>query len=60
MDNANVAGQISGGPKPLCTKFLIQSVLDVLPDPSKLHTWGLADTPYCKLCQRKEYPKLLP
>ncbi|XP_070689483.1 uncharacterized protein [Pempheris klunzingeri] len=31
--------------EPLRTKFLIQSVYDVLPSPANLHTWGLADTP---------------
>ena len=39
--------------EPLRTKFLIQSVYDVLPSPANLHTWGLADTPDCKLCQRR-------
>ncbi|XP_028316518.1 uncharacterized protein LOC114471795 isoform X5 [Gouania willdenowi] len=39
--------------EPLRTKFLIQSVYDVLPSLANLHTWGLADTPECKLCQRR-------
>lgn len=39
--------------EPLRTKFLIQSVYDVLPSPANLHTWGLADTPECKLCLRR-------
>ncbi|XP_061896833.1 uncharacterized protein LOC133645919 [Entelurus aequoreus] len=39
--------------EPLRTKFLIQSVYDVLPCPANLHIWGLADTPECKLCQRR-------
>lgn len=30
--------------EPLWTKFLIQSVYDVLPSPANLHTWGLANT----------------
>ncbi|KAK7913726.1 hypothetical protein WMY93_013937 [Mugilogobius chulae] len=33
-------------------KFLIQSVYDVLPTPSNLFRWGLADTPQCPLCQK--------
>ncbi|XP_077372334.1 uncharacterized protein LOC144033646 [Festucalex cinctus] len=33
-------------------KFLIQSVYDVLPSPSNLHHWGLAENPLCPLCQR--------
>lgn len=33
-------------------KFLVQSVYDVLPSPSNLFRWGLADTPLCPLCQR--------
>ncbi|XP_075315189.1 uncharacterized protein LOC142375145 [Odontesthes bonariensis] len=33
-------------------KFLIQSVYDVLPSPSNLHRWGLAENPLCPLCQR--------
>lgn len=31
-------------------KFLMCSVYDVLPTPSNLHTWGLAESPNCKLC----------
>ncbi|XP_061589349.1 uncharacterized protein LOC133454644 [Cololabis saira] len=33
-------------------KFLIQSVYDVLPSPSNLFRWGLAENPLCPLCQR--------
>ncbi|XP_063050108.1 uncharacterized protein LOC134444859 [Engraulis encrasicolus] len=33
-------------------KFLIQSVYDVLPSPSNLHRWGLAENPLCPLCQK--------
>ncbi|XP_049897834.1 uncharacterized protein LOC126388657 [Epinephelus moara] len=32
-------------------KFLIQSVYDVLPSPSNLLRWGLAENPLCPLCQ---------
>lgn len=39
--------------EPLRIKFLVQSVYDVLPSPANLHTWGLADTPECKLCQKR-------
>ena len=35
-------------------KFLIQAVYDVLPCPSNLHTWGLAETPACPLCSKRE------
>lgn len=35
--------------KPARIKFLIQSVYDVLPSPSKLHYWGLAETTGCPL-----------
>lgn len=34
-------------------KFLIQAVYDVLPSPSNLHTWGIADTPACPLCSKR-------
>ena len=34
-------------------KFLIQEVYDVLPSPSNLHTWGLAETPACPLCSKR-------
>lgn len=34
-------------------RFLVQAVYDVLPSPSNLHRWGLADTPLSPLCQRK-------
>ncbi|KAK0136623.1 hypothetical protein N1851_027196 [Merluccius polli] len=33
-------------------KFLLCSVYDVLPTPSNLHTWGLAESPSCTLCVR--------
>ena len=33
-------------------KFLLCSVYDVLPTPSNLHTWGLVESPSCKLCGR--------
>lgn len=36
--------------EPVRLKFLIQSVYDVLPSPSNLYTWGLAETPTCPLC----------
>ena len=36
--------------EPARLKFLIQSVYDVLPSPSNLHCWGLAETPACPLC----------
>ena len=36
--------------KPARLKFLIQSVYDVLPSPSKLHCWGLAEASACHLC----------
>ena len=39
--------------EPLRIKFLVQFVYDVLPSPANLHTWGLADTPECKLCQKR-------
>lgn len=31
-------------------KFLLSSVYDVLPTPSNLHIWGLAESPGCTLC----------
>ena len=31
----------------------MQSVYDVLPSPSNLFCWGLAETPACPLCQRR-------
>ena len=34
-------------------KFLIQAVHDVLPSPSNLHTWGIAETPACPLCSKR-------
>ncbi|XP_062283087.1 uncharacterized protein LOC133987658 [Scomber scombrus] len=34
-------------------KFLIQAVYDVLPSPSNLHTWGIAETPACPLCSKR-------
>ncbi|KAI4872262.1 hypothetical protein NFI96_007403 [Prochilodus magdalenae] len=33
--------------------FMVQSVYDVLPSPSNLFCWGLAETPACPLCQRR-------
>ncbi|XP_067296477.1 uncharacterized protein [Pseudorasbora parva] len=39
--------------EPFRIKFLVQSVYDVLPSPANLHTWGLVDTPECKLCQKR-------
>ena len=33
-------------------KFLLCSVYDVLPTPSNLHTWGMVESPSCKLCGR--------
>ncbi|XP_028310814.1 uncharacterized protein LOC114468234 [Gouania willdenowi] len=35
-------------------KFLIQAVYDVLPSPSNLHTWGVAETSACSLCSKRE------
>ncbi|KAI4871604.1 hypothetical protein NFI96_026152, partial [Prochilodus magdalenae] len=34
-------------------KFMVQSVYDVLPSPSNLFCWCLAETPACPLCQRR-------
>ncbi|XP_063054019.1 uncharacterized protein LOC134448252 [Engraulis encrasicolus] len=34
-------------------KFLVQAVYDVLPSPSNLHTWGLAESPACPLCSKR-------
>ena len=39
--------------EPQRIKFLIQAVYDVLPSPSNLHTWGLAETPACPLCSKR-------
>ncbi|KAK0152038.1 hypothetical protein N1851_006609 [Merluccius polli] len=39
--------------EPLRIKFFVQSIYDVLPSPANLHTWGLEDTPECKLCQKR-------
>ena len=39
--------------EPSRVKFLVQSVYDVLPSLANLHTWGLVDTPECKLCQKR-------
>ncbi|XP_076844394.1 uncharacterized protein LOC143489330 [Brachyhypopomus gauderio] len=39
--------------EPLHIKFLIQSVYDVLPSPTNLKCWGLADTAACQLCQKR-------
>jgi len=32
--------------------FLLKSVYDVLPSPTNLKTWGLSESPVCKLCGR--------
>ena len=34
-------------------KFLIQAVYDVLPSPSNLPTWGLAEPPACPVCSKR-------
>ena len=34
-------------------KFFIQAVYDVLPSPSNLHTWGIAENPACPLCSKR-------
>ncbi|XP_063056077.1 uncharacterized protein LOC134450154 [Engraulis encrasicolus] len=34
-------------------KFLIQAVYDVLPSPSNLQAWGLAESPACPLCSKR-------
>ncbi|XP_061101211.1 uncharacterized protein LOC133130563 [Conger conger] len=39
--------------EPQRIKFLIQAVYDVLPSPSNLHTWGLAETSACPLCSKR-------
>lgn len=39
--------------EPQRIKFLIQAVYDVLPSPSNLHTWGIAETPACPLCSKR-------
>ncbi|XP_029943214.1 uncharacterized protein LOC115385372 [Salarias fasciatus] len=39
--------------EPQHIKFLIQSVYDVLPSPTNLQRWGLANTAACQLCQRR-------
>lgn len=39
--------------EPHCIKFLLQTVFDVLPSPSNLNCWRLAETPACPLCQGK-------
>jgi hypothetical protein len=33
-------------------RFLLRAVYDVLPSPTNLFTWGLAQDPSCKLCQK--------
>lgn len=38
---------------PYKLKFLISAVYDVLPTPSNLNTWGLSDSPACKLCGQR-------
>ena len=39
--------------EPQQIKFLIQAIYDVLPCPSNLHTWGIAQTPACPLCSKR-------
>ncbi|KAL7863464.1 hypothetical protein SRHO_G00124480 [Serrasalmus rhombeus] len=39
--------------KPHRNKFLIRAVYDVLPSPSNLQTWGIAETPACPLCSKR-------
>ncbi|KAL7841251.1 hypothetical protein SRHO_G00249420 [Serrasalmus rhombeus] len=39
--------------KPQRIKFLIWAVYDVLPNPSNLHTWGIAETTTCPLCSKR-------
>ena len=39
--------------EPQHIKFHIQSVYDVLPSPTNLQRWGLADTAACQLCQKR-------
>ena len=39
--------------EPQRIKFLIQAVYDVLPSPSNLHIWGIAETPACPLCSKR-------
>ncbi|XP_061905517.1 uncharacterized protein LOC133651562 [Entelurus aequoreus] len=39
--------------EPQRIKFVIQAVYDVLPSPSNLHTWGIAETPACPLCSKR-------
>lgn len=34
-------------------KFLIWAVYNVLPSPSNMHTWGLAESPACPLCSKQ-------
>ena len=39
--------------EPQRIKFLIQAVHDILPSPSNLQIWGIADTPSCPLCSKR-------
>ncbi|XP_062872774.1 uncharacterized protein LOC134334411 [Trichomycterus rosablanca] len=39
--------------EPQHLKFLILSVYDVLPSPTNLQRWGMADTAACQLCERR-------
>uniref|UniRef100_A0A1A8S175 Reverse transcriptase domain-containing protein n=1 Tax=Nothobranchius rachovii TaxID=451742 RepID=A0A1A8S175_9TELE len=39
--------------EPVRIKFLVKSVYDILPSQANQHTWGLADTPDCKLRQKR-------
>lgn len=46
--------KLSSGELNHCAQsFSLQSMHDVLPGPANLHTWGLADTSECNLCQRR-------
>lgn len=37
-----------------CFRFLIQSVYNVLPSPSNLHSWDLLSSPVCQWCREGE------
>ncbi|XP_062848878.1 ankyrin repeat domain-containing protein 26 isoform X2 [Trichomycterus rosablanca] len=39
--------------EPQHLKFLILAVYDVLPSPTNLQRWGMADTAACQLCERR-------
>lgn len=57
-------GQTCGSQSHAASDSHVQAVYDVLPSPSNLHHWDLADTTACSLCQRKgtlgAYLQLLP